>query len=405
MTKIVRLEAENIKRLKAVAIEPGDDPVVVISGRNAAGKSSVLDAIALALAGGEATKLTTRPIRDGETSAHVTLDLGDFTVTRTWEEGKPSVLKVMSKDGARYGKPQNFLNEKLGALSFDPLTFTTMEPKKQLATLLALVDLPFDPAEVAARRLGIYEERTEVGRRVKVLQGALDGVDRPSGAIPVETSAAEAVDAYAAAQGQHVEYQALWDRTDAAAKELAELEARAEALKATLVSFNRQMLKMGDLPDLDALKASLDTVEERNEGIRAQKVDAERWGLLDANVAHYKKLTAALDQLDADKGNALSEAKMPIDGLAFDEEGVTYQGLPFAQASAAEQLRVSLAMALAMNPDIRVVRITDGSLLDGANMELVAKMAAEAGAQVWLERVSDEGEVGVVIEDGAVKEA
>lgn len=404
MTKIVRLEAENIKRLKAVAIEPGDDPVVVISGRNAAGKSSVLDAIALALAGGAASKLTQRPIRDGETSAHVTLDLGDFTVTRTWE-GDKTTLKVMSKDGARYGKPQNFLDEKLGALSFDPLAFTTMEPKKQLATLLALVDLPFDPAEVASRRLGIYEERTEVGRRVKALQGALDGVERPSGAIPVETSAAEAVDAYAAASAQHGEYQALWDRADAMAKELAELEARVEARKAELHDLNHRMLQMGELPDLDALKASLDTVEERNEGIRAQKVDAERWGLLDAEGAHYKKLTAALDQLDANKAKALSEAKMPIEGLAFDEEGVTYQGLPFAQASAAEQLRVSLAMALAMNPDIRVVRITDGSLLDGANMELVAKMAAEAGAQVWLERVSDEGEIGVVIEDGAVKEA
>lgn len=221
----------------------------------------------------------------------------------------------------------------------------------------------------------------------------------------METSAAEAVDAYAAASAQHGEYQALWDRADAMAKELAELEARVEARKAELHDLNHRMLQMGELPDLDALKASLDTVEERNEGIRAQKVDAERWGLLDAEGAHYKKLTAALDQLDANKAKALSEAKMPIEGLAFDEEGVTYQGLPFAQASAAEQLRVSLAMALAMNPDIRVVRITDGSLLDGANMELVAKMAAEAGAQVWLERVSDEGEIGVVIEDGAVKEA
>ena len=81
--KIIRLTAENVKRLRAVEITP-DGTLQVVTGRNAQGKSSVLDAIWLALGGGTAARDTPRPVRDGEERASVTLDLGDLTVTRTW---------------------------------------------------------------------------------------------------------------------------------------------------------------------------------------------------------------------------------------------------------------------------------------------------------------------------------
>lgn len=81
--RIVKLQAENVKRLKCVEITP-DGSTVVISGRNAQGKTSVLDSIWLALGGGAAARTTVRPIRDGEKRASVTLDLEEIIVTRTW---------------------------------------------------------------------------------------------------------------------------------------------------------------------------------------------------------------------------------------------------------------------------------------------------------------------------------
>ena len=90
-------------------------------------------------------------------------------------------------------------------------------------------------------------------------------------------------------------------------------------------------------------------------------------------------------------------------GLGFDDDGVTLDGVPFAQASAAEQLRVSVAMAMALNPKVRIIRITDGSLLDSENLALIEEMAGANGFQVWIERVDESGAVGVVIEDGEVK--
>ena len=120
--KIISLTAENVKRLRAVEITP-DGNVVTITGRNAQGKTSVLDAIWLALGGGAASKGTIRPIRDGEEKASVRLDLGDLVVTRTWT-GDKTALTVTAADGAKYTSPQGILDALVGRLSFDPLEFT-----------------------------------------------------------------------------------------------------------------------------------------------------------------------------------------------------------------------------------------------------------------------------------------
>jgi hypothetical protein len=79
---------------------------------------------------------------------------------------------------------------------------------------------------------------------------------------------------------------------------------------------------------------------------------------------------------------------------------VLYQGLPFGQASNSEQIRVSMALAMASNPKLRVLRISDGSLLDSDSMELVANEAEKHGFQVWIERVDASGSVGIVMEEG-----
>lgn len=60
--QIVELLVERLKRIKAVQIIP-KGPVVQITGRNAQGKSSVLDAIEYAL-GGKGCQ-PQRPVRDG----------------------------------------------------------------------------------------------------------------------------------------------------------------------------------------------------------------------------------------------------------------------------------------------------------------------------------------------------
>ena len=112
-----------------------------------------------------------------------------------------------------------------------------------------------------------------------------------------------------------------------------------------------------------------------------------------------------MEQRAATAREAIAAAKMPVAGLGFGDGVVTYNDIPFDQASSAEQLRVSLAIAMAANPKLRVIRIEDGSLLDEDSLAQIAAMAKDHDYQVWIERVETSGKVGFVIEDGHVKGA
>jgi len=92
--------------------------------------------------------------------------------------------------------------------------------------------------------------------------------------------------------------------------------------------------------------------------------------------------------------------------LAFADDGLTFDGLPFAQASYAQQLRVAVAMGLAVNPALKVLLIKHGNALDQTSLTLLTELAQDAGAQVWLEKVAEAADgVSVFIEDGHRVEA
>jgi hypothetical protein len=113
-------------------------------------------------------------------------------------------------------------------------------------------------------------------------------------------------------------------------------------------------------------------------------------------------LTRQIEDRTNDKAAKIAAAKLPIDGISFGEGQVLLNDLPFDQASDAEKLRTSVAIAMAANPKLPVVLIRDGSLLDEDGLRLVAEMADARGAQVWIERVGTGG-VGIVLENGYVK--
>ena len=115
------------------------------------------------------------------------------------------------------------------------------------------------------------------------------------------------------------------------------------------------------------------------------------------------KLSGDILAIAKAKEKSVADAKFPVPGLSFGEDGVIFDGVPFQQASSAEQLRASVAIGLAMNPKLPVLLVHDGSLLDEASLKLLGELAEEAGAQVWVERVSEGSECSLIIEDGEVR--
>lgn len=419
--KIIKLQAENIKKLKAIEITP-EGNTVIISGRNEQGKTSILDSIWLALAGGEASKGMPKPIRTGEKKASVILNLGDLVVTRTWTDNDKSYLKVDNKDGATFKSPQKMLDTLVGKLSFDPLAFAQQDEKTQLKTLQELVNI--DPAPLDAKRKEIFDQRTIVNREVKQLEGQLAGIPVPTPDTPEEElSVSEVLAELQAAQEQK-------NANDEKRRELQGLTRQAEQYKGEIAGLDEQIKKLQDRrnntksalddvnargkklqaevtalidPDLDKFKEKLDSVEETNRAVRSAKDYRKKQLELNAKKKESDTLTEQIGKIDEQKEAMLKATAFPIDGLGFDESGVTYKGFPFKQCSAAEKMRVSLAMAMALNPKIRVIRITDGSLLDSENMRLIEEMAKGNDYQVWIEKVDESGKMGVYIEDGMIK--
>lgn len=401
--KIIQLTASNIKRLRAVEITP-DSTLQVVGGRNAQGKSSVLDAIWLALGGGKAAKETSLPIRDGENHASVTLDLGDIIVTRSWTQ-KGTTLKVSSPDGATYSSPQSMLDALVGRLSFDPLAFTRLSARDQREELIKLVDLDVDVDALDAERSRVFAERAEIGRQGKAIGEVTVDEDLPE----TETSASEIISRIRAAEDANREIelaQRSLQESAAAAADLAyrisQLKQELEAVEAAQTSLSG-WLAHHQKTDTSPLEEDLAGIEDTNARIRANNAARAQARQRASLRAQYEVATATIADLDSRKATALAAANFPVPGLGFDESGVTYQGVPFSQASSAEQIRVSLAMAMALNPKLRVLRILDGSLLDADGLALIREQAEAGDFQLWVERVGDADEGAVIIEDGTVQ--
>jgi hypothetical protein len=433
--KIVQLHAENFKRLGVVEIAP-EGNVVKIGGNNGEGKSSVLDAIFVALKGRAVAP--PKPIRKGEEKALIRLNMGDLVVTRTFHQKAGETytdnIKVENADGLRYGSPQEVLNALLGEVGFDPFEFVNLKPKEQAARLLEMVPLSIDLDEFAQLDTSDYANRRDVNRDVERLRANVAGI--PEEEVPADApdraaltdKLGDAANINAGIERERVrrdqEEQAIHRQSqDAVAKEeeANQLRLRADALQKEARQLQDDCNERRDAVDaLPPLDEPVDTEALREQLRSAEAVlatidrQARRKALVEelrAAEAKSQAFTDAMATRAEQRNKALAEAEMPVPGLAFalNEKGeavLTYEGLPFDkdQISTAVQLRVSTAIGMAANPRLRVLRISDGSLLDENSMKMLTEMAETEDFQLWIEVVG-EGGVGIVMENGLVKGA
>lgn len=410
---VVGLVASNFKRLRAVNIVPDPDGRLVrITGRNGHGKSSVLEALWAALAGGEAGRAIDMPIRAGESEAHVTLDLGEYVITKAWKQSADgekvtTSLTVESPDGARYSSPQKLLDDLLGKRSFDPYAFTRLDSKAQVQTLIDVLgdDLEIDPAALERERKGVFERRTDIGRKVKELEGALAGYPDIDPELPAEeVSARDLLDELERARqinGRIDGAKIALERAQSAVEDAERVLAQAKA------TYQEKFDALQELPEpvrADLIGDKLGELDVLNARIRSQRDRVSVSESLTARRGEVAGLTARLKQIDQEKADGLAKAtaKLPVTGIGIDETGVTLNGIPFSQASNAEKLRVSTALSMAFRPELRVLRIDNGEALDRDSLAIIEELAGENDYQVFVAEVADEPGVGIFIEDGSV---
>lgn len=440
--RIIRFQAENIKKLKAVDITP-DKNGVKLSGANEQGKTSVLDAIEMTL-DGKALKRTKEPIRRGADKGWTLLSLGepeydltgkeleckpDLKIKRTFTANDRTYLKVENAEGAEYKSPQAILDKIIGNLAFDPLSFSNLKEKDQLDTLLGLVSIPIDLNQWAIDRKLAYDERTTVNRQIAELLAQIKAIDFPDDTPDEEVSAASVLAEQREAQAviddnearrrslkqlsSHVgalesQAQVIANDIERLERDLANAKEQLNATNAELTERNREydaLAKQVDSlvdPDLSVFETRITEVESVNRYVRSKKQRSVMQAQFEEKRKCAETLTMEIVARDQERAEALKSAKMPIEDLSFDDNGVLYKGIPFAQCSSAERLAVSVAMGMALNPKLRVMFVRDGSLLDSKHRDLIAQMAEDNEYQVWMEVTDESGKVGLYIEDGEI---
>ena len=415
MSKIIKLEVANIKRLKAVELTP-EGKVIVVGGRNGQGKTSLLDAIAYAFGGKSA--LCDEPVRRGEEYAYVICTLDDLIVKREFKKDGSSVLTVTGTDGSKYPSPQSMVDKLWSKLGFDPLAFSREKPLEQLETLRGVLGLDF--TKLDAQRKAFYTDRALKGRDVTGRKTQIETLPHYPDAPAKEPVVLELVNELEAAQAVNGQAADVAKNLKTRSEELTDLQQEMVDLKDQLIALkdrieskeqivNAQQDRVSNSKTIDTepIKDKIANAEAVQKQVQANAARAAVQEHFNNAKEAYDTLTVQIEDIDDEKAELVKGAKFPIEGLGMGDDGVTYGGFPFAQASSAEQLRVSVAMGLALNPELKLLLIRDGSLLDEDSMRMIYEMAekSEGDPQIFIERVGSGAECQIVIEDGSVVEA
>ena len=409
---IVRLQASNVMNIDAIVVEANGNNVT-LTGKNGAGKSAFLKAIEFALSG-KALASTPEPVRHGQESGDILLDLGDIVVKRHFTN-ESSTVKIENKDGAVFKSPQALLDKFRGNISFDPMSFASLPEKQQKEVLLGMIDLPIDLDELDLKRKGIYDKRTEVNRDINRLKALLDSIpifpdvpDEEESAVDVIADMQKASEQIAINERGRQLLRKYQHQSDMLFEKQANLKAELETCTADINALQPEIAQIGaDVesmvdPDLEQFKCKLEDVEQINIRVRRMQERTKTVNQLIDLKAAGLGMTVDMTAIDTLKTKTISEAGMPVPGLGFNESGVTFDDVPLSQCSDGQKRLISARIGMAMNPDLRVLWVNDASLLDTESINDLKVMADENGYQLWLELVSDSDTVGVVIEDKGV---
>lgn len=408
--KIKVLRVTNLKKVKHVEIAPVDN-VIVIAGKNASGKTSVLDAIYWGMTGKKGMKGVSKPIREGEKEAEIVLELDNFIVERRFKDNKTMELVVIDKEyGIEPKSPQSILDNFIGELSLDPLEFTLLNPKEQRDLLLKALGLKEELEKIDEKKKYLYDKRTIIGRDVKTYEGQLKGLESPEKDLPKKIiSISDLSKKLEKIKDYNDELERDKKNLEETLKAIENYKTKIEELETLLNKeedkefWIREKIKGKKPKDLNVIREKIEKAESINEKIREAGKYKAISDIIVGRKYEVKKLTGEISNFDKSKLKLLKSKKMPIKGLSIDEEGVNYNNIPFNQLASSEQLKVSISMAMAMNPKLRVIRITDGSLLDDDNMKVIEEMAKKFDYQIWLERVAIDKFADIILVDGEIE--
>lgn len=410
MIKINKLEIENVKRVKAVKIEPTASGLTIVGGKNNQGKTSVLDAIAWGLGGNK--HRPSQAERDGSVVPpylHIVLSNG-LVVER---KGKNSDLKVMDPNGEKGG--QQLLNGFVEELAIDLPKFMNSTNREKADILLRIIGVGEQLKQLELNEQEIYNRRHAIGQiadqKQKYAKEQPYFPDAPKEPISI-SDLIQQQQAILAKNGENhrkrEQLNSLEYQYGQQAKEIERLKqqlATAElALSQTAKDLEIAKKSALDLHDesTEELERNIQQIDEINRKVRANldKDKAES----DANDyrMQYDKLTTEINDVRKQKHDLLNNANLPLEGLSVADGELIYNGQKWDNMSGADQLRVSTAIVRKLKPNCGFILLDKLEQMDMDTLNEFGNWLEQEGLQAIATRVSTGEECSIIIEDGYV---
>ena len=411
MIKINSLELDDVKRIRAVKLEPSESGLTIIGGKNNQGKTSVLDSIAWALGGDKF-----RPsgaVREGSAvPPHLKVKLSNGIIVERC--GKNSDLKVTDESGKRGG--QQLLNAFISTFALDLPKFMESSSKDKAAVLLQIIGVGDKLAEYDTQENKLYNRRLEIGRIAE--QKAKYAAELPEyEGVPKEpVSASELIHQQQEILARNGENQRKRDRAEQLKAAHANITSRIEILRSQLSELETQQNSISeDLKIAEQSAAFLydeSTAELENNIRDIESINIKIRSNLDKEKAEmeakqykdeYDSLTGMIETVRADRRKLLDDAALPLPGLSVDNGELTYNGAKWDCMSGSEQLRVAAAIVRKLNPECGFVLMDKLEQMDIETLNEFGTWLEAEGLQAIATRVSTGDECSIIIEDGYVK--
>ncbi len=409
--KINSLELENVKRIKAVQIEPSENGLTIIGGNNNNGKTSVLDAITWCLGGNKYKP--SKPTREGSSvPAALKVVLSNGIIVE--RKGKAGALKVTDPSGLKgtQGLLDSFINE----FALDLPKFMQMNDKDKSATLLKVIGVGDQLNELEQKEKAFYQNRTET-RRIK------DRKKKAYENMPVFEEAPEALLDIKELIEQQQKIQKVNADNERIRQEAKNKAMNASYLKQKLDDIEKEYQKakeasekafmeaeeasaeLDSLIDIDtsSIEEQISSIEEINSKVRANFERKKAYKEYEELQSEYDDYTAALNDVKEQKVKLLDNADLPLEGLSVEEGRLTYLGQNWDNMSGSQQLKVATAICKAINPKCGFVLLDKLEQMDMKTLNEFGSWLEKEGLQAIATRVSQGDECSVIIEDGYIK--
>lgn len=409
--KINSFELENVKRIKAVQLEPSEKGLTIIGGDNAQGKTSVLDAIAWALGGNKYKP--SKPTREGSSiPAALKIVLSNGIIVE--RKGKAGALKVTDPSGLK--GTQGLLDSFISEFALDLPKFMQMNDKDKSATLLKVIGVGDQLDELEQKEKAFYQNRTETGRIKDRKKKAYENMPAFEEAPEALLDIKELIDQQQKIQKVNADNERIRQEAKNKAmnasylkKKLDDIEKEylkaKEASEKAFMEAEEASAELDSLIDIDtsSIEEQISSIEEINSKVRANSERKKAYKEYEELQSEYDDYTAALNEVKEQKVKLLDNADLPLEGLSVEEGRLTYLGQNWDNMSGSQQLKVATAICKAINPKCGFVLLDKLEQMDMKTLNEFGSWLEKEGLQAIATRVSQGDECSVIIEDGYIK--